>query len=52
MVGGVEHSGVREPFDSELDMRCTFKAVGGYVRGIMSTLPGIDALMMRLFRLS
>ena len=39
MVGGVERSGIGEPFVSELDMRCTFKAVRSYVKGILSTLP-------------
>lgn len=40
MVGGVECSGIGEPFVSELGMRRTFKAVRGYVRRIvLSTLP-------------
>lgn len=52
MVGGVECSGIGEPFVSEVGMRCTFKAVKGYVKGIASTLPGVNALMMRLPRLS
>lgn len=40
MVGDVGCPGIGEPFVSKVGMRCTFKAVEGYVKGIASALPG------------
>lgn len=52
MVGGVECSGIGEPFVSKVGAWCTFKAVKGYVKGVALILSGVNALMMRLLRLS